>query len=431
MELLFLAIGLIIGGTTFWLISHFRTATEKNVSEEKMKSFKSLLEETRQELDKKDTEIIILNRQISAGEADFRNLKEKLEQQKTDIEKIQQHFQTEFKNLANEILEEKTRKFTEQNKTNLDQLLKPLGEKIKDFEKRVEETYVKEAKDRSALEKEVKRLAELNQLVSEEAKSLTEALKGDSKAQGNWGEVILENILEKSGLEKNREYYIQPSFNDDQGRRVQPDVVVQYPGERSVVIDSKVSLLAYERYVSGKSEQQKEKAVKEHLQSVKNHIRELSEKRYQDIHDLKSLDFVMMFLPVEPAYYLAVQQDTNLWTQAYDKRILLISPTNLIAALKMVESMWRQEYQNKNVLEIARQSGALYDKFEGFVSDLIEVGKRLDSAKMSYENSMKKLSEGKGNLVSKVEQIRKLGVKTQKTLPEKLLERAENIESEE
>ncbi len=425
MEIIYLFIGIGIGGALGWLIVRSRSSGAREVSEEKIRNFTELLNNTRNELEIKEGEIIELNRSLSAKEADHRNLQEKLDQQKTEIEKIQERFQAEFKNLANEIFDEKSKKFTEHNRAKLDEILKPLNEKIKDFEKKVEETYDKEAQQRFSLKEEVKRLAELNQQVSREASNLTKALKGDSKARGNWGEMILENILEKSGLEKNREYFIQPSFTDDSGKRLQPDVVVAYPGNRSVVIDSKVSLNAYEKFVAAETDEMKEAAMKDHLQSVRNHIRELSEKKYQDIYDLKSLDFVMMFLPVEPAYYLAIQSDTNLWTFAYEKRILLISPTNLIAALRMVESMWQQEYQNKNVLEIARQSGALYDKFEGLVTDLLDVGRKLDSAKVSYESSMKKLSEGKGNLVSRVEQIKKLGAKTQKTLPDNLIERAE------
>lgn len=425
MEIIYLVVGIGIGGIIGWIILRSRTSVTREVAEEKIRNFTELLNNTRNELEIKEGEIIELNRHLSAKEADHKNLQERLEQQKTEIEKIQERFQAEFKNLANEIFDEKSKKFTEHNRLKLDELLKPLDEKIKDFEKKVEETYDKEAQQRFSLKEEVKRLAELNQQVSKEASNLTRALKGDSKTRGNWGEMILENILEKSGLEKNREYFIQPSFTDEEGKRLQPDVVVAYPGNRSVVIDSKVSLNAYEKFVAAEDDEKKEGAMKEHLQSIRNHIRELSEKNYQDIFDLKSLDFVMMFLPVEPAYYLAVQNDTGLWTHAYEKRILLISPTNLIAALRMVESMWQQEYQNKNVLEIARQSGALYDKFEGLVNDLLDVGRKLDMAKTSYESSMKKLSEGKGNLVSRVEQIKKLGAKTQKTLPPNLIERAE------
>jgi DNA recombination protein RmuC len=241
---------------------------------------------------------------------------------------------------------------------------------------------------------------------------------------GNWGEMVLENILEKSGLVRDREYFVQASFQTDEGKRLQPDIVIAYPGEKNIIIDSKVSLVAYERYVSTEIPEEKEQALKNHITSIKNHVSELSAKNYQDIYKINSLDFVMMFLPVEPAYLIAIQKEPDLWHFAYNKRILLISPTNLIAALKMVASMWLQEYQSKNVMEIAHQSGALYDKFEGLVQDLIDIGKRIDSAQVSYKNSMVKLVEGKGNLISRVEKIKQLGAKTKKSLPQNLLERS-------
>lgn len=423
-EIFFLITGILVGAVAVGLAGKFRYEGKRNISEEKLRGLSETVEKTQSELEDKEKEIIELNRQISARDVEFRNLNEKLQDQKNEIEKLHEKFRIEFKNLANEIFDEKSKRFTEQNKLKLDEILKPLGEKLKDFEKKVEETYDKEAQQRFSLKEEVKRLAELNQQVSREASNLTKALKGDTKARGSWGEVILESILEKSGLVKDREYFVQASFSDDHGKKVQPDVIVVYPGDRSVVVDSKVSLLAYERYVSEEDKNEQEKALKDHLQSVRNHIRNLSGKNYQHIYQIKSLDFVMLFMPIEPAYYLVIQYDTELWSYAYDKRILLISPTNLIAALKMIESMWRQEYQSKNVMEIARQSGALYDKFEGLLSDLVDIGKKLDSAQNSYKSSMTKLTEGKGNLISRVEQIKKLGAKTKKTLPQNLLERA-------
>lgn len=423
-EVLFLITGIFVGAVAVWLASKFRYEGKQNISKERLKGLSEIIEKAQKELEDREKEVIELNRQVSARDVEFRNLNEKLQDQKNEIEKLHEKFRIEFKNLANEIFDEKSKKFTEQNKSKLDEILKPLSEKLRDFEKKVEETYDKEAQQRFSLKEEVKRLAELNQQVSREASNLTKALKGDTKARGSWGEVILESILEKSGLVKDREYFVQASFSDDHGKKVQPDVIVAYPGDRSVVIDSKVSLLAYERYVSEEDRNEQEKALKDHLQSVKNHIRNLSEKNYQDIYQIKTLDFVMLFMPIEPAYYLAIQYDTELWSYAYDKRILLISPTNLIAALKMIESLWRQEYQSKNVMEIARQSGALYDKFEGLLSDLVDIGKKLDSAQNSYKSSMKKLADGKGNLISRVEQIKKLGARTKKTLPQNLLERA-------
>ena len=423
MEIIYLIIGIILGSILTWFVINIINKAKHLVSDEKTNMLSSDNTSLKKEIENKNNSLLEVSNKLASRESDYQHLTSKLNEQKAEIEKLQERFTIEFRNLANDILEEKTKKFTEQNKTNLDQLLKPLSEKIKDFEKKVEETYDKEAQQRFSLKEEVKRLAELNQIVSREAQNLTRALKGESKTQGNWGEVILESILEKSGLVKDREYFLQKSFTTEEGQRMQPDVVVKYPGDRSIVIDSKVSLTSYERLISANEPEEKESALKEHLLSIKRHIDELGVKAYQTLYELKTLDFVMMFLPIEPAYMVAIQSDPGLWNYAYEKRILLISPTNLIAALKMVESMWRQEYQNKNAEEIARQSGALYDKFEGFMNDLIEIGKRLDSTKEYYKSSMNKLSEGKGSLVARVENIRKLGVKTKKNLPKNLLDR--------
>lgn len=428
MEIIYLFIGIILGVIITWFIFVTFNKARQLVSDEKTNMLTSENNTLRKEIEHKDTDLLEVNKKLASRESDYQHLTAKLSEQKAEIEKLQERFSIEFRNLANDILEEKTKKFTEQNKTNLDQILKPLSEKIKDFEKKVEETYDKEAQQRFSLKEEVKRLAELNQIVSQEANNLTRALKGESKTQGNWGEVILESILEKSGLVKDREYFLQKSFTTEEGQRLQPDVVVKYPGDRSIVIDSKVSLTAYEQFVNAVTPEEQENILKEHLLSVKRHIDELNVKAYHTLYELKSLDFVMMFLPIEPAYMLAIQSDPGLWNYAYERRILLISPTNLITALKMVESMWRQEYQNKNAEEIARQSGALYDKFEGFMNDLIELGKRLNSATEYYKSSMNKLSEGKGSLVARVENIRKLGAKTKKKLPKNLLSRSEEEE---
>ena len=433
MDYLFLAIGLVfgaIGGILFYknisLKNISKLTSEKNISEEKNKTYVEEIDKYKIETENKENLIIELNKDIATKSANFANLNEKLSEQKKDIDNLQEKFRLEFKNLANEILEEKTKKFTEQNKINIDDILKPLSEKIKDFEKKVEDTYDKESKQRFSLKEEIKRLEELNRQVSNDTLNLTKALKGESKTQGNWGEVVLENILERSGLVKDREYFVQQSFTDEKGKRLQPDVVITYPGARNLVIDSKVSLTAYERYVSAENDTEKESALKEHITSIKNHVNELSQKSYQDIYELKSIDFVMMFLPVEPAYLLAIQKNPELWNYAYDKRILLISPTNLIAALKMVESMWRQEYQSKNVMEIARQSGDLYDKFVGLFDDLVDIGKKLNATKTSYDASMNKLYSGKGNLIKRVERIKILGAKTSKELPKNLIDRMED-----
>ena len=340
---------------------------------------------TKKELSGKEEQIILLNKELAAKSSDLKNLLSKLEDQKKEVEDIREKFKIEFENLANKIFEDKSRKFTDQNKSNISDLLKPLSEKIKDFEKKVEETYDKESKQRFSLKEEVKRLAELNQQISKEASNLTNALKGESKTQGNWGEMILESILEKSGLTKDREYFVQPSFTDTEGKRLQPDVVISYPGNKHVVVDSKVSLVAYEKYVSATDKNEKEIAAKEHLNSVKHHIDELSKKNYQDVM-IGKLNSGMI--------------------------------TNLIAALKMIKSLWQQEHQSKNVEEIAKKSGELYDKFVGFTNDLEEIGKKLNSTQQAYNNSINKLSTGKGNLVKRVQDIKKLGAKTKKSIPD-------------
>ncbi len=425
---LFLAAGLLLGGGTSYLILRIRSNSYTGLYKDKLNILNERIHEYKESNEQKQQEILELSTALSSRESDYKHLNLKIQEQKSEIEKIQEKFRIEFKNLANDILEEKTKKFTEQNTTRLNEILNPLSQKIKEFEKKVEHIYEKETEQRISLREEVKKLADLNVEVSKEAGNLTRALKGDSKTQGNWGEVILESILERSGLVKNREYFIQPSYTGESGKRLQPDVVVTYPGKRSVIIDSKVSLTAYERFMSTEDEKHRESAVKEHLSSIRTHIKELSEKNYQDIHQLQTVDFVMMFLPIEPAYHLAIQEDPEIWNAAYEKRILLISPTNLIAALKMVEGMWRQEYQSKNVMEIARQSGALYDKFEGLVTDLLDLGKRLESATGHYHSSMNKLAQGKGSLVSRVERIKKLGAKTKKSLPDDLLDKAGELE---
>jgi len=398
---------------------------EKAVLEERARILQGQMDQSSLQITEKDASILDLNNKLTASQTEFNNLNKKLEEQRSDLEKLQEKFRVEFRNLANEILEEKTLKFTEQNKTRLDEILKPLGEKIRDFEKKVEETYDKESKQRFSLEREIKNLTDLNQQISKEATNLTNALKGQAKTRGNWGEIILESILEKSGLTLDREFFVQQSFTNEHGKRLQPDVIVAYPGERNVVIDSKVSLVAYERYASAETKEEQELAARDHLLSVRNHITDLGSKNYQDIYALKSLDFVMLFMPIEPAYMLAMQYDPNLWNWAYDRRILLISPTNLIAALRMIANLWRVEYQNKNAMEIARQSGELYDKFTGFLEDLQEIGTKIDATRKAYDSSMNKLSTGRGNLIKRVESIKSLGAKAGKEIPRSLLEKSE------
>jgi DNA recombination protein RmuC len=424
MDIIFLLIGLIIGSVAVWLVSRFKNEGMLQAISEKNLMMQQQLDELKGVLNTKENALFTLNAQFSAKENELKNLSTRLLEQKQEMLEIREKLNTEFRNLANDILDEKSKKFTEQNKTNLDQILKPLSERIKEFEKKVEETYDKEAQQRFSLKEEVKRLAELNQQISKDANSLTQALKGESKTQGNWGEVILESILERTGLRKGLEYTVQESYAIEGNRRYQPDVIVHYPGNRSIVIDSKVSLTAYENYVSAESDDKRDTSLKAHLTSVKNHVNELASKSYQDVNEIKTLDFVIMFMPIEPAYLLAIQIEPQLWTYAYEKRILLISPTNLVAVLKMIESLWKQEYQNRNVLEIAQQGGALYDDFVRLSENLIKLGKKIDEASSHYKDTMQKISEGRGNLVSRVEKLRILGVKAKKKLPESLINRS-------
>ncbi len=396
--------------------------SEIKIREEKINMIIDELKSYKEENQNKDNQLINLQRNLAGKESDLKHLNERLAENKKEVEELQTKFKIEFENLANKILEEKSGKFTEQNKKNLDEILNPLKDKIQQFERKVEETHKKDIEDRASIQERIKNLIETSNQISEDAKNLTRALKGDSKTQGNWGELILENILERSGLVKDREYFVQQSLKDEEGSRFQPDVLVKYPGDRSVVIDSKVSLTAYEKFVASDDDDEQEKRLNEHLVSIKNHIKELNEKNYQNLYQLKTLDFVMMFVPIEPSYLIAIQKDPDLWNYAYEKRILLISPTNLIAALKMIASMWRQEYQSQNVLEIARQSGALYDKFVGFVSDLQDIGNKLDSTKKAYDAALNKISTGKGNLITTAQKIKDLGAKTKKELPKELFE---------
>jgi DNA recombination protein RmuC len=397
---------------------------EKAAAESKIQMLESQARLASQSIKEKEERIVTLSSQVAGLEHANKRLIEDLQSKQASIEESEKKLHLAFKNLANEILEEKTQKFTEQNRTKLEEILKPLGDKILSFEKKVEEAYHKESNERFSLVKEIKTLAELNQQISQEANNLTQALKGQAKTRGNWGEIILESILEKSGLVKDREYFVQQSFTNAEGRRLQPDVIVSYPGERSVIIDSKVSLNAYERYSSAEIKEEQDLALREHLQAIRNHVNDLASKNYQDLYEIKSLDFVMMFLPIEPAYMIAVQNDPNLWNFAYERRILLISPTNLIASLKMIANLWRVEYQNKNALEISRQSGELFNKFKGFVDDLEDIGKKINATQVTYEAAMNKLATGKGNLIRRAETIREMGVKTEKKLPQTLLDKA-------
>jgi DNA recombination protein RmuC len=381
-------------------------------------------ESFQREVEDARAQVLDLSVRLSTRDSDLENLKQKLAEQKGEIEQMQEKFSHAFRNLANEILEEKSRKFTDQNKANLGDLLNPLRQKIEEFEKKVEQTN-KESIDRnSALRQQIESLYQLNQRITREAENLTRALKGESKTQGNWGEFILESILEKSGLVRDREYFMQESLVSEDGRRLQPDVVVKLPEEKSIVIDSKVSLLAYERFASAETEEEKARHLRDHVLSVRTHIRGLSEKNYQQIYSLGGLDFVLLFMPVEPAFSLAVQNDERLFLDAYESNIVVVSPSTLIATLRTIASIWKQEKQNRNALEIARQGGLLYDKFKAFTDDLVKVGDNLRSTKGAYDQAMNKLTEGRDNLIRKTEKLRELGARSSKNIDPRLLDRA-------
>lgn len=424
MEIAFLLTGLLLGAGIIWLLLRFRYETKKASSDEKLKYLEKELEANRTDITRKEKQIIDLNRDLSGKEADHRNINERLLEQKSELDKIQDKFRLEFKNLANEILEEKTKKFTEQNKTNLSNLLGPLKEKITDFEKKVDQSN-KESIDRNAaLRQQINGLKELNLKMTTDAENLTKALRGESKTMGNWGEFILESILEKSGLVKGREYEIQESVRSEEGSQMRPDIVVKLPEKKNIIIDSKVSLVDYEKYVNTDDKEKEKYYLKRHVDSLKRHIKSLSAKRYQNLYDIAGLDFVLLFMPVEPAFSLAIQAEEKLFMDAYEMNIIIVSPSTLIATLRTIASIWRQEYQNRNAQEIARQGGALYDKFVGFLNDLVEIGKKLDDAQIAYNASMNKLSDGKGNLIKKVQDIKELGASTSKSLPQNLLDKA-------
>lgn len=428
-----LAIGIYLGK----LLQTSSNKSNQAAADEKIQGLQLQLLSTKDLIEKEQREKTALQQekeslmvQLSKKEADYDHLLLRLREQKQETEQLQEKFTKEFENLANKILEEKTNKFTEQNKENLKTILLPLQDKIQLFEKKVEDTHKESIDYHAALRQQILGLREMNEQMSKETVNLTKALKGDSKMQGNWGELVLERVLEKSGLEKGREYDVQTAHESAEGQRVFPDVVIHLPDGKKMIVDSKVSLTAYEKWINEENETLKTGYLKEHVNSIKRHVDQLGEKNYQDLYQIESPDFVLLFIPLEPAFAIALQDDATLYNKAFERNIVIVTPTTLLATLRTIDSMWTNQKQQENAFEIARQAGALYDKFEGFVSDLIKVGNKIKDSKTEYDSAMNKLVEGKGNLVTSIERLKKMGAKAKKSLPESLLKRAENEEQE-
>jgi DNA recombination protein RmuC len=400
-----------------------RNQFEKQIQSDKI-DFERQLAATNFEKETIRSEKESLAIQLSKKETDFENLWERNKEQKQEVEQLQEKFTKEFENLANKILDEKTTKFTEQNKENLKNILSPLQDKIQLFEKKVEDTHKESIDYHAALRQQILGLREMNEQMSKETLNLTKALKGDSKMQGNWGELILERVLEKSGLEKDREYFVQQSFVTEDGNRVFPDVIINLPDGKKMIVDSKVTLTAYERYINEEDENLKAQFLKEHVVSINRHVSELGNKNYHDLYQMESPDFVLLFIPIESAFALALNEDTNLYNKAFEKNIVIVTPSTLLATLRTIDSMWTNQKQQENALEIARQAGALYDKFHGLLADLITIGKKIDDAKSGYSDAMNKLFDGSGNLINRVESLKKMGAKAKKSLPENIVNRA-------
>jgi DNA recombination protein RmuC len=439
MYIAYIIIGVVFGALSGWIVAQSRYSRKVqdytarlSSAETGLLAAKQNLADKGSEIEKLNKEIITLGEKVSEGiqklateSAVKEALKEKLLEQKKELEDMAKKLNVDFEIIANRILDNKTEKFTELNKKNLDAILEPLGKNIEEFKKTVKDTYITEAKERFSLGEKVKELAQLNQQISEEARNLTRALKSQSKTQGRWGEMILESILEKSGLRKDEEYFMEQQLLDDQGKplrsdsegkKMRPDAVIKYPDDRKVIIDSKVSLNAFLRFMNSTDTEEQKQELARHIQAVKEHIDELNNRGYDDYS--KSLDFVMMFIPSEPAYIAAMQGDPELWNYAYDRRILMLNPTNLITSLKLIVDLWKREYQNRNAQQIAERGAKLYDKFVGFIENLQEIGKHIDQAKEAYTDSFNQLSSGKGNLVSQATTLKNLGIKNKKETPE-------------
>ena len=437
MEFLFLLAGLVLGFAIAWFMKKPDPKEQEQLKQriQELLLQKSSAESARDHIAEERVrsieeskfqaaEILKLNTGLASSTSENKFLGEKLIEQKAELERIQEKFRIEFENLANKILEEKSRKFTEQNKTNLDEILKPFHERIREFESKVDKTYKAESDERLVLKTEIVKLIELNKKISDDANNLALALKGDNKQQGDWGELILERVLERSGLQEGVEYRKQVVTTNAEEERIKPDFVIMLPDDKHIIIDSKVSLTAYNLCVNADSDEDRERYLWQHIDSVKTHVKQLSDKNYASAKGLDSPDFVLMFIPIESSFSLVFQADAEIFNFAWDKHIVIVSPTTLLATLRTIASIWKQERQARNYMEIVSQAGALYEKFKGFVDDLHEVGRKMDDSKKYYEEAMKKLSSGSGNLVRRVENLKTLGAKTNKQLPPNYIDRS-------
>jgi DNA recombination protein RmuC len=439
--LIYLLIGVVCLAIGYFLgnyIRNLKTESSQSALEERQQQLQNnvtILEQRLRDSEEHkmhlQTEKEQLGNQIVRYQADMENLQLKNREQKEEVEKLQEKFTKEFENLANKILEEKSLKFTERNEKNIKDILTPLNEKIQLFEKKVEESQKENISIHSALKEQLLNLQTQNLKITQEAENLTKALKGDSKMQGNWGELVLERVLEKSGLEKDREYIVQQSFTLEDGSRVLPDVIINLPDGKKMIVDSKVSLTDYERYVNAEEDELQAKYLKDHINSLRRHVDQLSAKKYEDLYEMESPDFVLLFIPIEPAFAIAINNDNSLYNKAFEQNIVIVTPSTLLATLRTIDSMWNNEKQQRNAIEIARQAGALYDKFEGFVGDLMKVGKKMDDAKDEYKGAMNKLVEGRGNIITSIEKLKKMGAKAKKSIPEPILKRAQEDDFEE
>jgi DNA recombination protein RmuC len=444
MEFIYLFSGILLGFLMGWLSMRSKVAAQESVTPDTQRRLelevalaKKESETIREQLLKSQEETRSLQSTNTAlseervkAETTAQSLAHRLEEQKKDLESIRTQMKEQFSTIASEVVLKNAQRIQEESKTRLDDILTPLKEKISQFENQVKTAHEERIRENQSLKEQLSQLQILNKSIGDEAKNLVTALKGQAKTQGNWGEMILEKLLERSGLVKGREYYTQASMVTDEGRRLQPDVIIALPEGRSMVVDSKVSLIAYERYCNEQDESLRQLAMKEHLSSLRKHVKDLSSKNYQSLYQIQTLDFVLLFVPVESAFALAVDQDHELFTEAFEKNIVIVTTSTLLATLRTIASIWRIEYQNKNALEIARQSGDLYDKFSGLIDDLVTVGKKMKETQGAYESAVNKLHLGKGNLVSRVENLKKLGIKTSRQINQQLLDRTDDLETQ-